>query len=76
MLPASGMEAKYQSLPIVPGGPPGRAPDGKDRHFIGRATWRSPGGTPPRTPEIRDTDGIAAIARHNDGSMGKFSYSG
>jgi hypothetical protein len=25
--------------------------------------------------QIRDTDGIAAIARHNDGSMGKFSYS-
>jgi hypothetical protein len=24
----------------------------------------------------RDTDGIAAIAGHNDDSMGKFSYSG
>jgi len=27
-------------------------------------------------PGSRDTHGIAAIAGHNDGSMGKFSYSG
>jgi hypothetical protein len=47
MLPASGMEAKYQSLPTSP-----------DR------IWK------------RDTDGLAAIARHNDGSMGKFSCNG
>jgi hypothetical protein len=24
----------------------------------------------------RDTDGLTAIARHNDAGMGKFSYSG
>jgi hypothetical protein len=30
---------------------------------------------PDRTQK-RDTDGIAAIAGHNDDSMGKFSYSG
>jgi hypothetical protein len=33
---------------------------------------------PPRPRGFRkhDTDGIDAITRHNDGSMGKFSYSG
>ena len=37
---------------------------------------------PPRAGRLRmasrkrDTDGLAAISRHNDGSMGKFSYSG
>jgi hypothetical protein len=50
MLPASGMEAKSESLPRPP------AASG--------------------TPGKRDTNGLAAIARHNDGSMGKFSYSG
>ena len=51
MLPASGMEAKCESLPP--------------------RAW-----PPPEGPRKRDTDGLAAIGRHNDGSMGKFSYSG
>ncbi len=34
------------------------------------------GRPPPEGPRKRDTNGLAAIARHNDGSMGKFSYSG
>jgi len=29
-----------------------------------------------RKPPERDTNGLAAIGGHNDGSMGKFSYSG
>ena len=38
----------------------------------------APGGSRrhPEGSRKRDTDGIDAIRRHNDGSMGKFSYSG
>jgi MFS family permease len=33
--------------------PTGCAPDGKNRHHVGRATRPSPGGTTPRTPRCR-----------------------
>ena len=39
-------------------------------------TTTTPGLQRPNGTQKRDTDGIAAIARHNDDSMGKFSYSG
>jgi hypothetical protein len=37
---------------------------------------RRPGLPAPNCPQKRDTGWFTAIARHNDGSMGKFSYSG
>ncbi len=39
-------------------------------------TPAAPGLQHPDGTQKRDTDGIAAIAGHNDDSMGKFSYSG
>jgi hypothetical protein len=37
---------------------------------------RRPGQTRSEGRQKRDMDGFTAIAQHNDGSMGKFSYSG
>ncbi len=63
MLPASGMEAKCKSPP----------PPVYRRLQARRLRIEDP---VPEDSEKHDTHRLATIARHNDGSMGKFSYNG
>ncbi|HEY1819758.1 MAG TPA: MFS transporter [Trebonia sp.] len=56
---------------LSPGGttprtPPGSAPDGKNRHRIGRGTRPSPGGTTPRTPRCQADGERQAVSGGGD----------